>query len=66
MKALAGDDVSTTMASEMTGVSADQKNISATPDKRRGLPKVRSGLNLGANYKEAQEGQIHQKEMQFK
>lgn len=36
------------------------------PEKRRGLPKVRSGLNLGANYVEANDGRLGEKETQFK
>jgi len=37
-----------------------------TPDKKKGLPKVRSGLNLSANFLEAQDGKIDQKEHNFK
>ena len=48
MKALTGDD-SLTIGSATT---VEKKS----PEKRRGMIKVASGLNIGANYQEAQEG----------
>ena len=59
MKALSGD-VDSTIGSETTVGKSD------SPEKRRGMIKVASGLNIGANYQEAQEGQLGRKEQQFK
>jgi hypothetical protein len=39
---------------------------SAPAEERRGLPKVRSGINIANIYVEAQEGPIQQKEQTFK
>lgn len=48
---------------ELTEASTDQNSATPpVPDKRRGIPKVRSGVNIAQIYVEAQEGQIGQKE----
>jgi hypothetical protein len=54
--------------SETTVTSHDEVKSTQTgpAESRRGIPKVRSGVNIAAIYVEAQEGQIMQKEMQFK
>ena len=49
MQALTEVD-STTNSTNIAGKSEK------SPEKRRGLIKVASGLNIGANYQEAQEG----------
>jgi hypothetical protein len=50
-----------------TGDTEDESNKTAQsiPEQRRGLPKVRSGLNLAQDYVEAKEGKIDKKEAQF-
>ena len=52
--------------STITATTDESKAVSTEPEGRRGLPKVRSGLNIAAVYVEAKEGQIVQKEQQFK
>jgi hypothetical protein len=43
--------------------SESNKTVSSVaPEDRRGLPKVRSGINIASIYVEAKEGQIAQKE----
>jgi hypothetical protein len=52
---------------ELTQASTDQNPATPpAPEQRRGLPKVRSGVNIAQLYVEAKEGQIGQKEQQFK
>lgn len=52
---------------ELTQASTDQNPTTPpAPEQRRGLPKVRSGVNIAQLYVEAKEGQIGQKEQQFK
>jgi hypothetical protein len=56
----------------MNDASATQDDSSANtstmtaPEERRGLPKVRSGINIASIYVEAKEGQIGKKEQEFK
>ena len=58
MKALKDDE---------TNASTDQNpDTPPVPEQRRGIPKVRSGVNISQNYVEAQEGKILQKEQEFK
>jgi len=54
--------------SETTASNYEEaKSTSTQPaESRRGIPKVRSGVNIASIYVEAKEGQIMQKEMQFK
>jgi starch synthase len=48
---------------ELTQASTDQNPVTPpAPEQRRGLPKVRSGVNIAQIYVEAKEGQIMQKE----
>lgn len=56
-----GGAVSSEINSEQTNVSTN----TAPAEDRRGLPKVRSGLNIANIYTEAKEGPIQQKEQQF-
>lgn len=35
------------------------------PEKRRGLPKVRSGLNIAQTHVDAKEGKLEKKETEF-
>lgn len=60
-----GDDDEDEKESETTKASSPAKPI-VEAEQRRGLPKVRSGVNIGVNYVEAQEGQLHVKEQKFK
>jgi len=54
MKALKDDE---------TNASSNQNpDTPPVPEARRGLPKVRSGVNISQNYVEANEGQIMKKE----
>lgn len=52
------DDESTktapTLQSQSSGVQEESKNA----EQRRGIPKVRSGVNIGANYVEQSSGQL--------
>lgn len=58
MKALKDDE---------TNASSNQNpDTPPVPEARRGLPKVRSGVNISQNYVEANEGQIMKKEQEFK
>ena len=43
---------------ELTEASTQNSVTPPVPEKRRGLPKVRSGVNIAQIYVEAQEGQI--------
>ena len=61
MKALNDASQDTTMVSDMT-----QTTSATSPEQRRGLPKVRSGLNLAQNYVEVSDGKIGQKEVMIK
>lgn len=48
---------------ELTEASTDQNSVTPpVPEKRRMLPKVRSGVNIAQIYVEAQEGQFELKE----
>jgi hypothetical protein len=42
--------------------TTDNASTKTAPEERRGLPKVRSGINIAAIYTEAKDGQIAQKE----
>jgi len=46
--------------------SVTAASVISTPEERRGIPKVRSGINISASYIEAKEGKFAQKEQQFK
>ena len=67
MRALHGvDDEEDEKESETTKASNSPVKPIVDAEQRRGLPKVRSGVNIGVNYVEAQEGQLHVKEQKFK
>lgn len=59
MKALNDPDAT---KDESSNVTATSVATSSAPEERRGLPKVRSGINISAIYVEAKGGQIAQKE----
>mmetsp|Transcript_88 Transcript_88/g.170 ORF Transcript_88/g.170 Transcript_88/m.170 type:complete len:393 (-) Transcript_88:1601-2779(-) len=61
MRALGGVDEST-----VTDISSSTKLSSSNLGEKRGLPKVRSGLNISAVYVEQSTGQLQVKEQQFK
>jgi hypothetical protein len=61
MKALNDPNESKEESSNVTAAS-----VATAPEERRGLPRVRSGINISATYVEAKEGKIAQKEEQFK
>lgn len=51
---------------ELTNASTDHNpETPEQPEQRRGIPKVRSGVNIAHHYIEAKEGQIMQRERQF-
>lgn len=51
---------------ELTNASTDHNpETPPLPEQRRGLPKVRSGVNIANIYVEAKEGQIMQRERKF-
>ena len=65
MRALQADDEDE-KESDTTKTSNSPTKPVVEAEQRRGLPKVRSGVNIGVNYVEAQEGQLHVKEQKFK
>ena len=70
MRALQGqedsDEEKKSNKTDPTTKASSSINPPIEAEQRRGLTKVSSGLNIGINYLEAQEGQLHLKEQKFK
>ena len=62
LQTTADDDDESVKTAPTQASGFGESSKSGAPEQRRGLPKVRSGVNIGANYVEKSSGQLQAKE----